>query len=83
MKRRLPEKMKDLNDFKSSKLREEKGLKAKIKKCLKKLKIIKEKETKLAIAKKEFVRKEAFSVSTFSDGYGSIAKRVQKSLIKS
>ena len=70
----LEEKMKDLNDFKSSKLIEEKDLKAKIKKYDKKLKNIQEKEAKLAIAKKEFVKKEAFSVSTFSDGNDSIAK---------
>ena len=70
----LEEKIKDLNDFKSSKLIEEKDIKAKIKKYDKKLKNIQEKEEKLAIAKKEFVKKEAFSVSTFSDGNDSIAK---------
>jgi chromosome segregation ATPase len=66
----LEEKMKDLNDFKSSKLIEEKDLKAKVKKYDKKLKIIQDKEAQLAIAKKEFVKKEALSC----DGYDSEPK---------
>ena len=62
-----------MNDFKSSKLSEEKDLKTKIKKYDKKLKLIQEKEAKLVIAKKDFVKREALTVSNISDDVDSVA----------
>ena len=69
----LEETIKELNDFKSSKLSEEKDLKLKIKKYDKKLKLIQEKEAKLVIAKKDFVKREALTVSNISDDVDSVA----------
>ena len=69
----LEENIKDLNDFKSSKLSEEKDLKTKIKKYDKKLKLIQEKKAKLVIAKKDFVKREALTVSNISDDVDSVA----------